>query len=43
MQISGLTELAAVQLVLKLLRTCWWELISCHSQRPVYSLTFVLR
>jgi len=22
--------------------TCWWELISCHSQRLIYSLAFVL-
>jgi len=40
MLISGTTELAAVQLVLKFLGGCWWELISCHSQRPVYSFDF---
>jgi len=40
--ISGTTELASVQLVLKRLGVCWWELISCHSQLPVCSLTFVL-
>jgi len=40
MLISGTTELAAVQLVLKFLGWCWWELISCHSQRPVYSFDF---
>jgi len=40
MLISGTTELAAVQLVLKFLGGCWWEPISCHSQRPVYSFDF---
>jgi len=40
--ISGTTELASVQLALKRLGVCWRELISCHSQRPVCSLTFVL-
>jgi len=43
MLISGKTELAAVQLVLKFLGACWWDLILCHSQRPVYSLAIVLR
>ena len=42
MLISRTTELGPVQLALKFLGVCWWELISCHSQRLVYSLTFVL-
>ena len=37
---SGTTELASVQLVLKFLMTCLWELLSCHSQRPLHFLVF---
>jgi len=39
---QGTTELTSVKLALRRLGVCWWELISCHSQRPVCSLTFVL-
>ena len=42
MLLSGTTDLAYVQLVLNIFKACWSELISCHSQQPVYSLTFVL-
>jgi len=40
MLMSGMTEFASM--VLKVLWACWWELMSCHSQCPVYSLTFVV-
>jgi len=42
MLISATAELASVQLVLKFLVKCLRELIWCHPQRPVYSLTPVL-
>jgi len=42
MLISGPTELAPMQIFLKFLGTCWWKLISCHSQSAVYDMTFLL-